>query len=154
MPAMAPRRLPGSVLFVCNFNVIRSVMAEHLMRLRFGKSVWVDSCGIRKGGERDPFVTAVLDEVGADATRHRPKTLAELEDESFDLIVSLTPEAHHRALEFTRTLGVDVVYWPTMDPTLVQGSREQRLDEYRAVRDSLSALIAQSFIRPSTQAAQ
>ena len=154
MAAAAPRRLPGSVLFVCNFNVIRSVMAEHLMRLRFGKLVWVDSCGVRKGGERDPFVTAVLDELGADASRHRPKMLAELEDESFDLIISLTPEAHHKALEFTRTLAVDVLYWPTMDPTLAQGSREQRLEEYRAVRDTLNALIAQSFIRPSTQAAQ
>jgi protein-tyrosine-phosphatase len=154
MAAPVPRRLPGAVLFICNFNVIRSVMAEHLMRLRFGKLVWVDSCGVRKGGERDPFVTTVLDEVGADASRHRPKTIAEIEDESFDLIVSLTPEAHHRALEFTRTLAVDVLYWPTMDPTLAQGSRDQRLEEYRAVRDTLSRLIAQSFIRPSTDAAQ
>lgn len=142
------RALPQAVLFACNFNAIRSVMAEGLMRLHFGKLVWVDSCGVRKGAEADPFVAAVMDEVGVDVSRRRPKTFADLEDTSFDMIVSLTPEAHHRALEFTRTMAVDVEYWPTLDPSLAQGSRDQRLDEYRAVRDSLSRRIGARFPRP------
>lgn len=144
-----PRPLPQAVLFACSHNVIRSVMAEAIMRLRFGRLVWVDSCGVRKGEAVDPFAATVLDEIGVDASKHRPKAFGDLDDTSFDLIVTLTPEAHHRALEFTRTMAVDVEYWPTMDPSLAQGSREQRLEEYRAVRDVLEKRIAARFERPA-----
>jgi protein-tyrosine-phosphatase len=129
-----------SVLFVCAHNAIRSPMAEALARHYFGKSIYVQSAGVRLG-EADPFMVAVLDEVGIDASRHKPRTLVDLEEwegVNFDLIVTLAPEAHHAALELTRTLAADVEYWPTPDPTLVQGSREQRLDAYRGVRDGLS----------------
>jgi protein-tyrosine-phosphatase len=142
------RPLPQAVLFACNYNTIRSAMAEALFRLRFGKQSWVDSCGVRKGAEPDPFVAVVMDEVGVDMARHRAKSFADLDDAGFEMIVTLTPEAHHRALEFTRTLAVDVEYWPTMDPSLAQGSREQRLEEYRAVRDALDRRIAARFERP------
>jgi protein-tyrosine-phosphatase len=57
----------------------------------------------------------------------------------------LAPEAHHKALELTRTLAADVEYWPTPDPTLIEGSREQRLDAYREVRDGLLARIRERF---------
>jgi len=115
-------------------------MAEALTRHYFGKSIYVQSAGVRLG-EADPFMVAVLDEIGIDASRHKPRTLVDLEEWeglNFDLIVTLAPEAHHAALELTRTLAADVEYWPTPDPTLVQGSREQRLDAYRGVRDGLS----------------
>jgi protein-tyrosine-phosphatase len=132
-----------SVLFVCAYNAIRSPMAEALARHYFGKSTYVQSAGVRTG-ETDPFVVAVLDEIGIDASRHRPRTLTDLEEWeglNFDLIVTLAPEAHHAALELTRTLAADVEYWPTPDPTLAQGPREQRLDAYRAVRDGLADRI-------------
>jgi protein-tyrosine-phosphatase len=115
-------------------------MAEALARHYFGKSIYVQSAGVRLG-EADPFMVAVLDEAGIDVSRHKPRTLVDLEEWeglNFDLIVTLAPEAHHAALELTRTLAADVEYWPTPDPTLVQGSREQRLDAYRGVRDGLS----------------
>lgn len=140
--------MPQAILFACTHNVIRSPMAEALMRLRFGKLVWVDSCGLRKGHEVDPFAVSVMEELGIDLRKHRPKAFADLDDASFDMIVTLSPEAHHRALEFTRTMAVDVEYWPTMDPSLAQGSREQRLDEYRTVRDALERRIATRFQRP------
>jgi protein-tyrosine-phosphatase len=143
-----PRPLPQALLFACAHNTIRSPMAAALFKLRFGNRVWVESCGVRKGLEPDPFVIAVMDELGVDMSRHRAKTFDDLDDDSFDMIVTLAPEAHHRALELTRTMAVDVEYWPTMDPTIVQGSRAQQLEEYRAVRDSLDRQIAQRFERP------
>lgn len=139
---------PQSVLFVCTYNAIRSPMAQGLMVRRFAKTVWIDSCGVQPGGERDPFMIAVLDEIGVDLSRHRPKTLADLDDTSFDLIVTLSPQAHHRALEFTRAMAVDVEYWPTMDPSGGAGSREQKLDDYRAVRSMIDARIEARFARP------
>ncbi len=134
-----------SVLFMCNFNAVRSPAAEAIARHYFGKSIYVQSAGVREGEPIDPFMVAALDEIGINASRHRPRTIEELEDWeglNFDLIITLAPEAHHRALALTHTLAADVEYWPTPDPTLVQdASREQRLDAYRDVRDGLMAKI-------------
>lgn len=142
--------LPGAVLFACNFNRVRSPMAAGLMRLIYGLRVFVDSCGLRPGEEIDPFVVVVMDEVGADLSHHRAKSFDDLADGSFDVVVSLTPEAQHRAVELSRGRAVDIDYWPTSDPTLAEGSREARLEAYRAVRDDLRAHILRRFGRPST----
>ncbi len=139
----------GAVLFTCAYNAVRSPMAEAIARHFFGKSIYVQSAGVRKG-DVDPFMVTVLDEIGIDASKHRVRTLEELEDWeglNFDLIVSLSPEAHHRALELTRTSAVEVEYWPTPDATLVQGSREQMLDAYRGVRDLLTRRIKERLSR-------
>ncbi|MES1203629.1 MAG: low molecular weight phosphatase family protein [Pseudomonadota bacterium] len=138
-------RLPQAVLFACNYNTVRSVMAVGLMQRRFGKTIWVDSCGARGGAEADPFVAVVMDELGVDVSRHRPKTFDLLDDLNFELIVTLTPEAHHKALELVRTVSSEVRYWPTLDPSLAQGARGQVLEEYRAVRDGLDRRIAETF---------
>jgi protein-tyrosine-phosphatase len=138
-------RAPQAVLFACTMNAIRSPMAEALMKRRFGTRVYVDSCGLKRGEAVDPLAVVAMDELGADIIKHRPKTFDQLDDANFDLIVSLSPEAHHRALEFTRHLSLDVEYWPTFDPTLSEGSREQRLDAFREVRDALDRRIAQRF---------
>ena len=121
--ALAPaqtvgRKRPQSVLFACTFNAIRSPMAEALAKQAFGREAYFQSVGLRLG-EPDAFAAAVMAEVGLDISKHRPRTFDDLEDMSFDLIVSLSPEAHHRALEFTRTMAVDVVYWPTLEPTAI-----------------------------------
>ncbi|MBS7556733.1 low molecular weight phosphatase family protein [Ancylobacter dichloromethanicus] len=132
---------------MCGQNSVRSPMAAVLARHLFGRSLYVGSAGVLKG-ETDPFVTAAIDEIGLDLSRHRPQTLEELEENEglgFDLVVTLSPDAHHRALELTRTNAIDVEYWPTPDPTLASGNREQRLDAYRGVRDELERRIRTRF---------
>ena len=136
--------LPGAVLYACTQNVIRSVMAAALMKHFYGHKVYVASCGV-KPGQADPFVAAVMDEMGIDPGKHRPRSFEDIEDSSFDLVISLSPEAHHRALELTRTMAIDAEYWPTMDPSITMGSREQILDSYRDVRDLLLRKIRQRF---------
>ncbi|MEQ8747313.1 arsenate reductase ArsC [Pyruvatibacter sp.] len=136
--------LPDAVLFACSQNAVRSPMAEGLMKHLFGRHVFVESVGVR-AGEVDPFVVTVMDELGIDLTKHKPRSFEELEDTSFDLIISLTPEAQHNAVDLTRAMAADVEYWPTHDPTLVEGSREQCLNAYREVRDALMERIKQRF---------
>jgi len=138
---------PQSVLFMCGQNVVRSVMAAALLRHLYGKSIYVGSAGVI-AGEADPFVTAVMEEIGLDVHKHRPKSVEELEEFeglSFDLAITLSPDAHHRALDLTRTNAFDVEYWPTPDPTREGGNREQRLEAYRAVRDELEQRIRARF---------
>ena len=152
MPAETPPpALPGAILFACNFNRVRSAMAEGLMKLMFGERVYVDSCGLRldEEGEPDPFVVAVMDELGVDVSRQRPKTFDAVDD-SFDLVVSLTPEAQHRAVELARHNAVELEYWPTHDPTLAMGSREAVLAAYRETRDALAARIRERFGKAAT----
>lgn len=141
-----PGRLrPHSVLFMCGQNVIRSPVAEALARHYFGRSLYVASAGVRPG-DNDPFVAAALDEIGLSLGKHRPHTLDDLEDLNFDLIVTLSPEAHHAALDLTGRFPVEVEYWPTMDPTVAAGgSREQTMNAYRAMRDSLDDRIRDRF---------
>ncbi|HXW41311.1 MAG TPA: arsenate reductase ArsC [Xanthobacteraceae bacterium] len=152
MPASPPQPVsqPLAVLFACGLNSVRSPIAAGLFAQMFGRAIYVGSAGVRKG-ELDPFAMAVMEEIGVDISRHRPITfeeLDELEGLNFDLIVTLSPEAHHRALELTRTSAVEVEYWPTPDPTDVEGSREQRLEAYRAVRDQLLNKLRERFTRP------
>jgi protein-tyrosine-phosphatase len=138
---------PGAILFMCGMNSIRSPMAEALAKAMLPKGTYIASAGVRIG-ERDPFVDVVLEEVGLSLGRRQPQTLEELEDDYFDLIITLAPEAHHAALELTRSLSVDVSYWPTPDPSVARGTREQILDAYREVRDHLKALIAKRLAKP------
>jgi protein-tyrosine-phosphatase len=138
--------LPGAVLFACSMNSVRSPMAAAILRHLAGRRVYVESAGVRAGGT-DAFAAAVMNEIGIDITQHKPHTLRDLHDTSFDLIVTLSPEAHHQALELTRTMAVDVEYWPTFDATMMigQGSREQVLQAYRTVRDELFQRIKRRF---------
>lgn len=139
-----PQGLPGSVLFCCTFNSVRSPMAEAILKHLHGTRIYVDSVGVR-AQDVDGFVVAVMDEIGIDIAKHRSKTFDDLEDESFDLIISLSPEAQHKAVDMTRTMACDVEFWNTMDPTIVEGSREDRLEAYRQVRDGLMKRIRQRF---------
>src|SRR5437763_5618776 len=146
-PTRAAR--PQAVLFACGMNSVRSPMAAALFKHYFGRT-YVGSAGVRKG-DLDPFAVAAMDELGLDIGKHKPMTFEELEDWeglNFDLIVTLSPEAHHRALELTRTIAADVEYWPTPDPTPTDGTREQRMDAYRAVRDQLQKRVKDRFSAP------
>src|SRR5436309_11225713 len=147
MDAPPRARTPQAVLFACGFNSVRSPMAESLLRRMFPHALYVKSAGVRKG-ELDPFAVAVMAELGQDISTHKPVTFEELDDWeglNFDLIISLSPEAHHKALELTRTLAAEVEYWPTQDPVGAQGNREQMLEAYRDVCDSLSMRIRRRF---------
>src|SRR3954469_5447571 len=148
--AAPPRaRTPQAVLFACGQNAVRSPMAESLLQQMFPKALYVRSAGVRKG-ELDPFAVAVMAELGQDISKHKPKTLEALDDWgglNVDLIITLAPEAPHKALELTHTNAADVEYWPAQDPTGTEGSREQKLQAYRDVCDSLLLRIRKRFAK-------
>src|SRR5262249_14766621 len=147
MVAPSRARNPQSVLFACGFNSVRSPMAESLLQQMFPHALYVKSAGVKKG-ELDPFAVAVMTELGQDISAHKPTTFEELEDcerLNFDLIITLSPEAHPKALARTRPLAADAEYWPTVDPTTTQGSREQKLAAYREVCDTLLMRIRRRF---------
>ena len=151
---------PSAVLFACTMNAVRSPMAAALLRHLSGSShargaVYIESAGVR-AGELDPLAVEAMEEIGLEIARHKPRRFEDLEDGSFDLVITLSPEAQHKAVEMTRmaateltrTMAIETEYWPTMDPTAVEGSREQRLTAYRAVRDQLLERLKGRFLGP------
>ena len=140
--------IPASLLFACSENSVRSPMAEALAKRLYGQASYIDSVGVR-ASDVDSFAAAALDELGIDVHRHHAKTFDDVDPSSFDLIVTLSPEAHHQALEFTRGTAAEVEYWPVMDPSVVEGSRDMRLSAYRSARDQILARLKARFGAPS-----
>lgn len=135
---------PSSILFVCSENALRSPMAEALTKHRYGTEIFVDSVGVRDG-DLDPLAIAVMDEIGIDISLHKSKRLDDLMDTSFEVIVTLSPEAQHKAIELTRVTASEVEYWPTPDPSVEEGHRDARLAAYRDLRDYLIRRIGERF---------
>lgn len=146
------RDLPGAVLFACTMNQIRSPIAESLLKYLHGSRIFVQSAGVRAGAGVDPFAVAVMDELGIDLERHRTRDFDQLDDDYFDLVISLSPEAQHRAVELTRNNACDLEFWHMPDPSLAEGTREQRLEAYRELRDLLLRRIRERFPSAGTPA--
>ena len=137
--------LPSAVLFSCTMNSVRSPMAESIMKFLHGHRVFVDSVGVRTA-DIDGYAIAVMDEIGIDLSHHNAKTFDDLEDTYFDCVITLSPEAQHRAIELTRVMACDLEFWNTMDPSLIDSEdREVRLEAYRQVRDQLMQRIKDRF---------
>jgi protein-tyrosine-phosphatase len=136
--------LPSAILFVCTQNAIRSPMAAAIMHKLAGHRTYVASAGVT-AGDPDPFVGVVMDEVGLDLTRHRPHSFEDLEDSTFDLVITLSDEAKDRADRLARTSAIRIEHWSIGDPSRVSGSREQILDAYREIREELTKRIVKRF---------
>ena len=134
-----------AVLIACTMNAVRSPMAAAMLQHLAGQRLYVESAGVR-AGELDLLAVEAMEEIGLEIGKHKPRCFEDLEDGSFDLVITLSPEAQHKAMELTRTAATLVEYWPTQDPTAVDGSREQRLLAYRAVRDQLMERLKQRFL--------
>ncbi len=145
---------PSSVLFACNFNAVRSPMAEGMMKKYYGTRIFVQSVGVRSDHEIDGFSVAVCAEIGIDISNHKCRSFDEMEDwgddiDSYDLVIALSPASQRRALEYTRVHALEVEYWPTLDPTDMGQTREEKMDAYRQVRDLLSKNIIDRFGPPN-----
>ncbi len=143
--ASAPA-VPDAVLFACTMNAVRSPMAAAILSHLAGRRVKVASAGVR-AGSNDPYMVAVMDEIGIDTSDHEPRPLENIGDDVFDLIITLSPEAHHHGLELTRIMPATVEYWPTHDATVMQegATRNENLARYRQVRDEIFARVKARF---------
>ncbi len=145
-----PDHLPSSVLFCCDYNAVRSPMAEGLMKKFYGQDVYVQSAGVRNDLEIDGFAISVCQELGVELSRHRVRSFAEMEAwgddlSGFDLIVAMSPASQRQTLEMTRIFHLEVEYWPVLDPTGLGSRREDRLDAYRQTRDQILRRMLERF---------
>ncbi len=147
----SPARAPTAVLFCCTMNSIRSPMAESMLKFLHGDRIYVDSVGVHST-EIDGYAITVMDEIGIDLARHNAKTFDDMEDDYFDLVISLSPEAQHKAVEMTRWMSCEVEFWNTFDPSIIESEkRETKLDAFRQVRDQLMERLKERFPRRTSQ---
>lgn len=141
-----PFEAPPRILFACTLNAVRSPMAAAILQYFSGSRLSVASAGVRRG-HPDPYVMAVMDEIGIDLTAHQPRIFNDLNRQTFSTIITLSPEAQHHAVELTRIMKADVEYWPTFDPAMLapQSGRVILLKAYRKLRDDLMAKIKVRF---------
>ncbi|MFD0860238.1 arsenate-mycothiol transferase ArsC [Roseovarius aquimarinus] len=150
--------LPQSVLFCCDYNAVRSPMAEAIMKKLYGTGTYVQSAGVKSDQDIDGFSIAVCEEIGAELSRHRVRSFDEMEQwgddlGSFDLVIALSPASQRRALDLTRIYHLDVLYWPIMDPTGLGETREAKMAAYRQSRDQILAHMIDRWGDPRTGAA-
>ena len=146
--------LPTSVLFCCDYNAVRSPMAEGLMKKFHGSSCYVQSAGVHNDMEIDGFAIAVCRELGIELSRHRSRSFQEMQQwgddlGQFDLIVALSPASQRLALDMTRLYHLVVEYWPILDPTGLGDGRDAKLAAYRQSRDQIKDRILARFGVPT-----
>lgn len=142
------RSLPGSVLFLCTRNAIRSPLAEGLMKQELQLSgrtgVFVASAGLYPT-DIDGFVVSALGEQGVDMHRHQSRPFDAHSDGGYDLIIALSKQAEGEAQKAMRAQATDVESWDVLDPSLVDGTRDMKLDAYRETRDQIRSKIKERF---------
>ena len=135
---------PNSVLFICQMNMVRSPMAEGLLRKLYPEVQTVESCGLSQG-EADQLVQSVMSEIGVDIKGHVPQTLNAFENREFDMVVAFTESAFNAAQAFFEKTDSEVLYWPLPNPE--EGSLDVRaiMNNYRAMRDVIKNRLIRHF---------
>jgi len=134
----------NSVLFICQMNMVRSPMAEGLLRKLHPEVQVVESCGLSQG-EADQLVQSVMSEIGVDIKEHVPQILNAFENRQFDIVIAFTDAAFHAAQAFFEGGESEILYWPLPNPE--EGSLDVRaiMNNYRAMRDVIKARLIRHF---------
>jgi len=145
--------MPGSVLFCCDHNAIRSPIAEGLAKLYYGKKIFIQSAGILNDLEIDGFAISVCEEIGVKLAKHQPRSFLDMDQwgdriDSFDLVVALSETSKRKVIEATKSYAVKVIYWPIFDPTATVNRWEEKIANYRKTRDQISAKLIDFFGTP------
>ena len=128
------------VLILCTGNSARSQMAEGLLRHDGGPEYEVFSAGTHPSHVR-PEATQVMREVGIDISGHRSKSVEEFAGQNFDYVITVCDNAKESCPVFPAT--TKRIHWSLKDPAAVQGSEEQRLAEFRRIRNQLRTHLRQ-----------
>ena len=145
--------MPGSVLFCCDHNTIRSPIAEGLAKLYYGKQIFIQSAGILNDLEIDGFAISVCEEIGIKLAKHQPRSFLDMDQwgdriDSFDLVVALSETSKRKVIDATKSYAVKVIYWQIFDPTITVKRREDKIEYYRKTRNQISAKLINFFGTP------
>lgn len=131
---------PRHVLFMCVANSARSQLAEGIARSLAPPDVRISSAGSEPTSVR-PLAIAALAEIGIDIRAHRSKTVADIDVDSVDAVITLCAE--EVCPVFPR--AVLKIHWGLPDPAAATGDEPARLAAFRDVRDELRRRLGAVF---------
>ena len=125
-------------------------MAEGIFKNLFRRKIFVQSAGVFDTLEVDGFTVKVCDEINVELSKHRVRSLREMETEggfigSFDLIIPLTKEASKEAFKYSTYSSVMIEEWVVDEPKKYENDISQTLSSYRSTRDMIFEKINQRF---------
>ena len=123
-----------NILVLCTGNSCRSQMAEAYLKLYHGKECNIYSAGVEKHGI-NPFAMGILMEDSLDISNHFSKTIEELDDISFDLIITVCDHAN----EVCPVLpgNQSKIHHNFKDPSKMNGSSSEIIKAFRETRDEI-----------------
>ena len=139
-----------SVLFCCNYNSVRSPMAEGIFKKLIDQRIFVQSAGVFDTLEIDGFTVKVCDEINVKLSKHRVRSLKEMEKEGgftggFDLVVALTKESLEEVRKYSRYSSVMIEDWIVEEPVKDENDINQTIGSYRNTRDIILKKINERF---------
>ena len=144
------KKLEQSVLFCCNYNSVRSPMAEGIFKKLIGKKIFVQSAGVFDSLEIDGYTVRVCNEIDVKLNKHRVKSLSEMEKDggfigSFDVVISLTEKSLNEVKKYSAYSSVCIEKWIIEEPIKHENDIEQTLASYRETRDLILHKIYERF---------
>jgi arsenate reductase (thioredoxin) len=130
------------VLLLCTHNSCRSQMAEAIVNHYMGDRFQAYSAGT-EATRVNPLATQVMAELGIDISDHRSKTLDEFAGEKFDYVITLCGSANEQCPIFFG--GVRRIHIGFDDPSMVTGTPEEIMPEFRRVRDEIRSRLEEFF---------
>lgn len=113
-------------------------MAEGLLRHIAGDRFEVHSAGTEKT-RVNPFAIAAMKDLGIDISSHWSKTILELGGQDFDFVITVCDNANESCPVFPGT--TTRIHWSFEDPSAATGTDEEKLAEFKRIRDQLRARL-------------
>ena len=125
-------------------------MAEGIFKKLIGRRIFVQSAGVFDTLEIDGFTVKVCDEINVKLSKHRVRSLKEMEKEGgfiggFDLVVALTEESLEEARKYSRYSSVTIEDWIVEEPLKDENDINQTIGSYRNTRDIILKKINERF---------
>jgi arsenate reductase len=126
-----------NVLFVCIHNSARSQMAEAWLRHICPDEFEAHSAGLEPGA-LNPLVVKVMREAGVDISHHQAKSVVEIirSGRKFSHVITVCDESSAERCPIFPGITTRL-HWSFPDPSALGGTREQRLDGTRRIRDEI-----------------
>ncbi len=128
------------VLFVCIHNSARSQIAEAFLNTIGGEHFQAESAGMEPG-VLNPLAVEVMKETGIDISRNTTKSVFEKykQGELFSYVITVCDEA--QTCPVFPGLRTKTLHWSFEDPSTFSGTREEKLEETRQVRDAIKEKV-------------
>ena len=139
------------VLFLCTENACRSQMAEGLVNHFLTGEAKAFSAGVRPKVV-NPRAIQVMEELGIDISGHRSKSVDELAEKQFDLVITVCDQAAEACPIFPG--GTEVLHMGFTDPAKATGPEDEVMAVFRQVWDNMRARLLPLIEKKAAEADQ